>query len=150
MKKHLYFHTSNFDQIQSLREDANFKSYVEYNNYEKELMSQYEYGLIETNQNYYHFIFGSPPQKNCPWCSGYLIDFKIDKYQENDISFTYFNYVKLYIECKNCLARSPILNINLQAKEDKKFFEHCKEILLKKWSERIPWDKDFINKYENK
>ena len=144
MKKHLYFHSSNLEQIRVLKEDPGFESVCEYSEYEYSLISKYEYGRIKTSQNYYHFIFGNPPQKKCPWCPCVNTVFIIDKSESRS------EPDKLHVECANCSARGPVFNINSQMLEDENLFEYCKAALLERWSTRAPWDKDFINRYEEK
>ncbi len=141
MRKHLYFHSSNFDQIKELRHDLSFESVIEYPPIPDRInQHQYEYGRIKTATNYYHFIFGNLQQEGCPWCGGpgEIIE---------GIS-TNISPKKFVIQCKQCGARGPIMNVSHTCVENREVYHEIVALMWQRFKTRRPWDHGFINRYE--
>jgi len=136
MKKHLYFHSSNLEQIREIKKDANFEPYYEYGPMpDKMNQHQYEYGRIKTDTNYYHFIMGNPRQEGCPWCGGTA---EIIEGITSSISPR-----KYCIQCMRCGARGPTLNVNTDQAENPEVVA----LLWQRFETRRTWDDSFINPY---
>ena len=142
MRKHLYFYSSNLQLTRELRQDDQFEGVQQYSSHEIELTPQNEYGRIKTNQNYYHFIFGRLSQKNCPWCDALPELLKVHE-------SVFLERCEYCIQCMQCGSRGPILNINSSQEKDKNFMDFFKDIMWSRYNDRLAWDKDFVNPYEN-
>lgn len=142
MKKHLYLHTSNLEYCNQLREDSLFECVFEYPKIEIEKSHRNEYGRIKTRDNYYHIILGSMPQKNCPWCNSVC---EIRKIYQSELS----QQSQYCMQCTNCSAHGPILNICFSSEESKESMEYFKEFITHRFQHRTQWDSNFVNPYEN-
>lgn len=148
VRKHLYFHSSNFDQFRELRDDPMFEYDFEYPKIpDQQHQYQYEYGRIKTEKNYYHFIFGTPKQEGCPWCAGSCEIIE-------GVSQDAFAPIKYYIQCIECGARGPTLNVtnihDVIRTQDKGnlIHQYIAEFLWQRFKTRRPWDDGLINPYE--
>lgn len=141
MKKHLYYYSSNLDNLKDLREDDQFESVPEYNQLEISLVSRNEYGRIKTEQNYYHFLVGRLSQTNCPWCGALPELMKIHEHS--------FLMRSVYcIQCTQCGARGPTLNIVMNHEHDENMMDHYKKFMWDRYNHRRAWDDGFNNPYE--
>jgi hypothetical protein len=140
MKNHLYFHSSNLDQLKYLKEDIDFYNISQYSDKESSNRLQYEYGKIETQINSLHLIVGCPPQKNCPWCSG---ESQIVMHSKSEITGS----SSFCVRCNKCGSQGPVLNITRSAMSEKEM-EEFNALLWNRYNRRVPWDKGFINPYE--
>lgn len=143
MRNHLYFYSSNLEQIKSLKEDDQFQLVPEYNEWDANQKSfRNEYGRIKTKKNFYHFLFGRLSQTNCPWCGGLP---ELKKVYE-DICLKRSVYC---IHCSKCDARGPSLNIDMNLEKEENFMEECKSLIWNRYNTRRAWDENFVNPYES-
>lgn len=141
MRKHLYFHSSNMEQIRAIKDDPAFEFCHEYPPLpDRQHQHQYEYGRIKTAKNYYHFIFGNPQQEGCPWCGGpgEIIEGIKDSLSPQ----------KFVIQCMQCGARGPVMNVAQSSVENREVYHEIVAIMWQRFKTRRPWDHGFINRYE--
>lgn len=142
MRKHLYFNSSNMEQIRELKDDPAFEFAHEYPPIpDRQHQHQYEYGRLKTAKNYFHFIMGNPPQDGCPWCAGpcEIIE---------SIPQTQLTLAKFCVQCKQCGARGPTLNVSNSQIEKAEVYSEIVALLWQRFKTRRPWDHGFINRYE--
>jgi len=142
MKKHIYLYFSNMEQTRSLREDLRFEPVHEYLYDEAPLAFQNEYGRIKTAQNFYHILIGRLSQEGCPWCGSPSDVVKLG----NSMALVYTAYC---IQCIQCGARGPSLNVSQTMHENPEMFHECMDLLWKRYKHRRPWDEGFENPYES-
>ncbi len=141
MRKHLYFYASNLEQIRELNEDDKFEPLPHYHPHEHILASRNEYGRIKTNQNYYHFLVGRLSQTNCPWCGSLPEIIMVHEH-------TFLRRKVYCIQCTQCGARGPTLNVALEMEHDDNVMNHFKSLLWDTYNHRRAWDEGFVNPYE--
>ena len=141
MKKHIYLHTSNFNDIRDLREDRKFESVFEYPAHECSRSHRNEYGRIKTDDNFYHILVGQIPQEDCPWCGCFC---KIEKVGESTMS----SHSIFCMICTVCRARGPILSILKSLENDNLAIEEYQRMMKQRFESRRCWDDRFQNHYE--
>lgn len=139
--KHIYLHTSNVEYWRDFNNDPSIEKCFEYDPFGIEKSHQYEYGRIKTKQNYYHFLVGKIKQKDCPWCGSFCTVKRINELEVRGFS-------RYCMECENCGARGPILNVNLHAEQDEKHMGWFTDLIRDRFETRRHWDSDFVNHYE--
>lgn len=140
MKKHIYLHSSNLENMRALRDDADFQPLYGYPHDEAHRSSRHEYGRIKTRDNFYHILLGNMEQKGCPWCKG-------DVEVRNSITSVEFGWCAYWIQCDACGARGPKLNIVESITNDPKDMEEIMNLLWHRFNHRRQWDEDFHNPY---
>lgn len=141
MRKHLYFYASNLEQVKALREDDQFESVHEYSSYEFQFALRNEYGRIKTNQNYYHLLVGGMQQEHCPWCGHFAQIIKVHEH-------VFMQRAIYCIQCTQCGARGPTLNIDTNVENDETVMSHFNDLLWSRYKHRRAWDDGFKNQYE--
>lgn len=143
MRKHIYLHFSNLDQLRELRNDDKFErppEYYEWVGVQKAFRN--EYGRIRTNQNYYHILVGHLEQDGCPWCGSPAEVVKLG----NSRVLGFKTYC---IQCIQCGSRGPTLNVSETSIENTEIFQDCMERLWHRYKHRRTWDDGFQNPYES-
>lgn len=141
MRNHIYLNCA-LTSLRKLRDDINFEAAFEYEPIEaKPKLFQHEYGRIKTAQNYYHVLAGNPPQENCPWCNGpgEMIQLKTSDLTSHSV---------YCIQCMQCGARGPSLNVSKDMEINKTCFNECIALLWQRWKNRRTWHDGFVNPYE--
>lgn len=137
-RKQLYFISHNLKYVKILCSDIDFEPVAQYNPEEFKKISQYEYGRIKTRSNDFHLLLGNPPQKGCPWC-GYEPTLKklpsVPSCLMGPQEFS--NYC---LQCDNCGARGPVMNILSKKENDSLFMEEIKDIMNQKFKTRIAFN----------
>ena len=141
MKKHFFLHTSDLENIKYIKEDIKFKLTFQYPEWELAKTHRNEYGRIETQQNYYHFLIGQMKQENCPWCG---CGCNIEKVSESSI----VSHARYCMICLYCGARGPVLNIAPTVENDPVAVEQYKMLIKQRFETRRPWDANLENVYE--
>jgi len=142
MKNHIYLHTSNFENTRFIRNDESFFPPFNYTPQQYEKLLGNEYGIIETDDNYYHILVGSINQDGCPWCGGEAIVKKLfDGTKEMPIQHSIY-----CMECVRCRSRGPLLNLIGSTVDIEEYFEFMRN----RYKRRLSLDSDFINPYETK
>lgn len=142
MKKHVYLHFSNFDQLQELRDDERFESSHEYDMFDAPKLFRNEYGRLRTYKNDYHVLVGGLEQENCPWCGSPAEVIKL-------WSPPSAGHTPYCIQCMRCGARGPSLIVAHTMETDKEMLDECMDMLWKGYKTRRPWDDGFVNPYES-
>lgn len=144
MRKHIYLHTSNLEYIRDLRDDNLFQCPSEYDLKSVLKSHRNEYGRIKTNQNYYHILVGTIKQEGCPWC-GYSVSLIKLKELTDGMIMLHSRYC---MQCNNCGARGPILNVNQVMEGDKILMETIESAERDRFELRRPWDENLLQKDE--
>ena len=141
MRKHIYVHSSNLEYRRELRHADEFEGVPEYAAWEMPFTSQNEYGRIKTDAFYIHLLMGQMQQEGCPWCGSPPTFTKLSSSDGIRLS-TYC------MQCNHCGARGTVLNVNPHMEQKKETMDEVESILKHRFTQRIPWDKDFVNHYE--
>jgi hypothetical protein len=146
MKKHLYFHSSNFNYASDIHEDLSFCSAYKYPCSDFKKTFPNEYGRIETNENYFHFIIGSIPHKGCPWCAGETIIARSNENHTIEISLKNITY---WVQCVKCGATGPKLHVSPHVEDNQEYKEDIIYCMTERFHRTNMWDHDFSNPYED-
>lgn len=150
MKKHIYLYFSNLEQLRDLREDEKFEPLHEYTVYEYPLALRNEYGRITTYQNYYHILVGRLEQEGCPWCGSPADVVKLGNSRVVKLGNSRaLGYTAYCIQCMQCGARGPALNVSETTHENTEMFHECMSLLWQRYKHRRAWDEGFENPYES-
>ena len=145
MKKHIYLHTSNLNYKRDIKDDRNFEPCIHYSVKDYQKISKYEFGRINTNENYIHIIMGNIPQENCPWCGSIPKLIKLPDEEIRDILLP----SKYCIQCYTCGSRGPVLNVNCTSEQNSPYMEEMENLIKRRYERRNQWDHDFINPYDS-
>ena len=139
--KHVYLHTSKFENTEVFRGDSDFEGYPNYDSLEKIKLLHKEYGRIKTKDAYYHILVGSIKHEGCHWCAGTPELFVIGPSRIT-------GYVAHCIQCDTCGSRGPTLNICESQIIRKNDFEEIVEHIWTRYKYPRQWDSALINPYE--
>ncbi len=140
MRKHIYLHTSNLNQLRDLRDDIKFEPTPHYPPDQLNLTHQNEYGRIKTHHNYYHIMVGQMKQENCPWCGSGCV---LQKTSQGIIKHSQYCMI-----CISCGARGPILNVSQSMEYNPGEMEEITYLIKKRFETRRQWDSGFVNHFE--
>lgn len=142
--KDIYVHTSNFEYTRELKDSNCFRRIYEYGS--RHPLDNNEYGFIKTDNLRIHFIIGSIPSKECPWCG---CDPIVKMQDSNITSFTELPTVCFYVECPNCFSRGPIFKTLKYKLIDDAILENINFFVLSRFSQRLPWDHKLKKHFED-
>lgn len=143
MRKHLYFHTSNLENIRELRDDVRIEGVHSYPEWEAKLAHPNEYGRITSAFNFYHFLVGHirKTTPKCAWCDD-VLHLKVKEYEK-------LNIVDLGLQCYTCGSTGPAYRTTKSDFEREIIKEHIKEFMNFKYQDRKQWDHDLKNPYDH-
>lgn len=147
MKKDLYVSFTDYDYLRDFRKHEDFVSPAEYEPFEFEKTSSWEFGKLKLDNMYLHLIADASLSSNCPWCGCEVQEFFVEK-PEYEVKMGLMPLAKAYAKCMDCLARGPTLNIRLLDTEDKEMVEVYKDFVLQRWRQRVKRNPEMMGKNE--
>lgn len=142
-KKHIYCNISDPSLSEFIKKDERFTPVHKYEGLALENAHENEWGIIETENNYFHIILGTVRQEKCPWCSGKVKVIKLPK--KEACFFGPPQYDRYCLQCENCGSQGPILFNYPDIKTDQTYIDEIFDMLKQRYSVRRPWDDGLVN-----